>query len=125
MTEHRLYPPHENVLLDPSLQDSPRIRVKKPLYGVEYFDYPLADSRAEMTFPAHHSQHPACLPPSLLVSAIVARPAEASLLADQQKKQPGSYQQGKHASDSFARRRYSDCGVVIAIAAFILLVSQR
>src|SRR6266545_2990069 len=27
-----------------------------------------------MTFPAHHSQHPACLPPSLLVSAIVARP---------------------------------------------------
>ena len=34
----------------------------------------LADSRAETTFPAHHSQHPACLPPSLLVSAIVARP---------------------------------------------------
>src|SRR5215468_10845655 len=35
---------------------------------------PLADSRAEMTFPAPHSPHPACLPPSLLVSAIVARP---------------------------------------------------
>jgi hypothetical protein len=41
MTEHRLYPPHENVLLNPSLQDLPRSRVKKPLYGVEYFDYPL------------------------------------------------------------------------------------
>src|SRR5215831_9857875 len=27
-----------------------------------------------MTFPAHQAQHPACLPPSLLVSAIVARP---------------------------------------------------
>src|SRR5215813_3915097 len=27
-----------------------------------------------MTFPAHHPQHPACLPPSLLVSAIVASP---------------------------------------------------
>src|SRR5262249_60820246 len=35
---------------------------------------PLADSRAEMTFPAPHSPHPTCLPPSLLVSAIVARP---------------------------------------------------
>src|SRR6516164_1576326 len=27
-----------------------------------------------MTFPAHQAQHPASLPPSLLVSAIVARP---------------------------------------------------
>src|SRR5262249_47725279 len=27
-----------------------------------------------MTFPAHNPQHPACLPPSLLVSAIVASP---------------------------------------------------
>src|SRR5262245_21749123 len=34
----------------------------------------LADSRVEMTFPAHYPQPPACLPPSLLVSAIVARP---------------------------------------------------
>ena len=41
MTEHRLYPPHENVLLNPSLQNFPRSRVKKPLYGVEYVDYPL------------------------------------------------------------------------------------
>src|SRR5262249_40358231 len=27
-----------------------------------------------MTFPNHHAQHPPCLPPSLLVSAIAARP---------------------------------------------------
>jgi hypothetical protein len=41
MTEHRLYPPHENVLLNPSLQNFPRSRVKKPLYGAEYFDCAL------------------------------------------------------------------------------------
>jgi len=41
MTEHRLYLPHENVLLNPSLQNFPRSRVKKPLYGAEYFDCPL------------------------------------------------------------------------------------
>ena len=39
---------------------------------------PLADSLAEMTFPAHQAQHPASLPPSLLVSAIVARPPHKS-----------------------------------------------
>jgi predicted amidohydrolase YtcJ len=33
MTEHRLHPPHENVLLNPGLQNFPRSRVKKPLYG--------------------------------------------------------------------------------------------
>src|SRR5262249_2314542 len=38
------------------------------------FQLPLADSRVEMTFPNHHAQHPPCLPPSLLVSAIAARP---------------------------------------------------
>ncbi len=41
MTEHRLYSPHKNVFLNPSLQNFPRSRVKKPLYGVEYFDCPL------------------------------------------------------------------------------------
>jgi hypothetical protein len=41
MTEHRLCPPHENILLNPSLQNFPRSRVKKALYGVEYFDCPL------------------------------------------------------------------------------------
>jgi len=41
MTEHRLYLPHENVLLNPSLQNFPRSRVKKPLYGAEYVDCPL------------------------------------------------------------------------------------
>jgi hypothetical protein len=41
MSEHRLHPPYGNVLLNPSLQNFPRSRVKKPLYGVEYVDYPL------------------------------------------------------------------------------------
>src|SRR5262245_6188654 len=47
MTEHRLYPPHENVLLNPSLQSFPRSRVKKPLYGVKYFDCPLRGAEAD------------------------------------------------------------------------------
>src|SRR5262249_12830789 len=41
MTEHPFCPPHGNVLLNPSLQNFPRSRVKKPLYGAEYFDCPL------------------------------------------------------------------------------------
>src|SRR5262249_60939830 len=41
MPEHRLCPPHGNVLLNPSLQNFPRSRVNTPLYGAEYVDYPL------------------------------------------------------------------------------------
>src|SRR5260370_34992196 len=60
-----------------------------------------------MTFRAHHSQCPACLPPSLLVSAIVARPLQKphSLLADQQNKSSDSYQQSKQNTDDERRNR--------------------
>src|SRR5262245_15516868 len=40
MTEHRLCPPHGNVLLNPSLQNFPCSRVKTPLYGAEYVSPP-------------------------------------------------------------------------------------
>jgi len=41
MKEHPFHPPYGNVLLNPSLQNFPCSRVKKPLYGVKYIDYPL------------------------------------------------------------------------------------